>query len=274
MFKLVLINNWRYFKLAIILFTRLRLPSIFNFTPLENDINKAIRYFPLVGYILCSLIVGIYFLINSLLPSPIVVLLMLISQIILTGGLHEDGLADSVDGLFGVIGKNPEKSLAIMKDSNIGTYGVLSLILSQALRYFLLFYIINNFVLFPKNDFLLLFLILTTIASLSRLGAVILAFTLPYIPNRPSAKFNQLVNSFDTPTIIIALIIGILPMILLSFILTIKILFLLITVIIWTLFFRLFLLAKIDGYTGDCLGATTTINEILIMLVFVAIFYY
>ena len=55
-------------------------------------------------------------------------------SILITGGMHEDGLADSSDGIFG--GKNKKAKLSIMRDSNIGTYGTLSLIIIFSLRVF------------------------------------------------------------------------------------------------------------------------------------------
>lgn len=97
------------------------------------DFSRASRAFPLVG-VLVGLATGLVLLIaNALgLPPLAAALLAVAAGILLTGALHEDGLADSFDGLAG--GRTVERRLEIMRDSRIGTYGVLALIVSVGLR--------------------------------------------------------------------------------------------------------------------------------------------
>lgn len=70
------------------------------------------------------------------LPAPVAAGLLLAAQVLLSGAMHEDGLADAADGLWG--GLTPERRLEIMKDSRTGSYGVLALVLSVGLRWSLL----------------------------------------------------------------------------------------------------------------------------------------
>ncbi|MFT4960036.1 MAG: adenosylcobinamide-GDP ribazoletransferase, partial [Paracoccaceae bacterium] len=117
---------------ALVLLTRLPLPA------LPDHAFRRQAYaswaFPLVGALVAMIAGGIGWGAFRLgLPLAAAAGILLGVQIILTGAMHEDGLADSVDGLWG--GFSRERRLEIMKDSAIGTYGVLALILSVGLRW-------------------------------------------------------------------------------------------------------------------------------------------
>ncbi len=115
---------------ALRLLTRIPLP---RGLPADADWARATRAYPLAG-----LAVGlggalVFLAAGDLgLPVPITALLALGATIALSGALHEDGLADVADGFGG--GRDRERKLAIMRDSRIGTYGVLALLLSVGLR--------------------------------------------------------------------------------------------------------------------------------------------
>ncbi len=93
---------------------------------------RAMWAFPLIGAFIGSVSGAIFLLAHKALPAWPAALLAIAASIILTGALHEDGIADCADGFGG--GKNKEGKLAIMRDSRIGTYGALALILSVSLR--------------------------------------------------------------------------------------------------------------------------------------------
>ncbi len=95
-------------------------------------LSRCARYFPVVG-IGVGLVSAVALLLADRIWSPVVAsLLAVAASILVTGALHEDGLADTADGLGG--GSSVEKRLAIMKDSRIGTYGTLALAFSLSLR--------------------------------------------------------------------------------------------------------------------------------------------
>lgn len=101
--------------------------------PPAEPVGSAVRGFPLIG--LCIGLVGgaVFALADMLaLASPVSALLAISAMALVTGGLHEDGLADFADGLGG--GTTREQKLLIMRDSRIGSYGVLALILAIGLR--------------------------------------------------------------------------------------------------------------------------------------------
>jgi adenosylcobinamide-GDP ribazoletransferase len=100
---------------------------------IEPDwLSRCAKYFPVVG-IGIGLASAVVLLLAGRVWGPVVgSLLAVTASIVVTGALHEDGLADTADGLGG--GASVEKRLAIMKDSRIGTYGALALVLSLSLR--------------------------------------------------------------------------------------------------------------------------------------------
>nr|WP_203583063.1 adenosylcobinamide-GDP ribazoletransferase [Ruegeria sp. PrR005] len=117
--------------LALVLLTRLPLPRLPE--PLFARQAAAVWAFPLAGLAVGALACAAGWLAQAAsLSAWIVAGLMLVVSVMVTGAMHEDGLADTADGLWG--GFTAERRLEIMKDSHIGTYGVLALILSQLLR--------------------------------------------------------------------------------------------------------------------------------------------
>jgi adenosylcobinamide-GDP ribazoletransferase len=122
---------WRHLTLAVGLLTRL--PLTLTMLPDDADCVRAMRAFPLVGIIVGG-VGGIVFSIGNVLhlPSLISALLAVAATILVTGAMHEDGLADCADGFGG--GRDVAHKLSIMRDHAIGTYGTLALLLSVGLR--------------------------------------------------------------------------------------------------------------------------------------------
>lgn len=82
------------------------------------------EYFPLVGALLAILLAGLSLLLAPLVPPMVLAALLVVGLVVLTGGLHLDGLMDTCDGLFG--GLTRERKLEIMRDSRVGSFGVLA----------------------------------------------------------------------------------------------------------------------------------------------------
>lgn len=111
-----------------------RLPIRADLEQAKARSHRAPWAYPLVGLVVGLIAVGLtYPLAGAGLPPALAAALLVAVQIILTGGLHEDGLADAADGLWG--GWTPARRLEIMKDSQIGSYGTLALILSVLIRW-------------------------------------------------------------------------------------------------------------------------------------------
>jgi adenosylcobinamide-GDP ribazoletransferase len=118
------------FICAVQFLTRLPTPRLAGFEP--DWTARSARYFPLVGQLVGAISAAAYLGAALVWPPWIAALLAVAAGVVVTGGFHEDGLADAVDGLGG--GHDRARRLAIMKDSRIGTYGVLALGLTVALK--------------------------------------------------------------------------------------------------------------------------------------------
>ena len=118
------------FQIALTFLTRL--PAPFAGGSEAQPVGASVRAFPLVGVVIGAIAGAIYLIADFLGLSPtIAALLAVATMAIVTGGLHEDGLADSADGLGA---RTREQALAIMRDSHIGTFGVMALIFVLSLR--------------------------------------------------------------------------------------------------------------------------------------------
>jgi adenosylcobinamide-GDP ribazoletransferase len=210
--------------------------------------------YPLVGLILGSLACAIgQIALWFGLPNSLAAGLTLATLVIITGALHEDGLADTADGLWGGWDKNHR--LKIMKDSHTGVYGVLALTLGLGLRWQALILIIDHNVLWPA--------VLVT-AMISRAAMV------PIMARLPHAREDGLSRSVGRPTTQTALIACGIAAFACVILLQINGLWLLTAALLVTLTCAAIANAKIEGQTGDILGATQQINEIAMLLTLAA----
>jgi adenosylcobinamide-GDP ribazoletransferase len=102
----------------------------------DSGLSRATRYFPLVGIIVGGLAAAMFGGARLLLPDSIAIVLSMGMSIWVTGAFHEDGLADTCDGLGG--GWSKQDVLRIMKDSRLGTYGAVGILLALLLKFNLL----------------------------------------------------------------------------------------------------------------------------------------
>ncbi len=112
-------------------FTRIPIPAWVGWA--DDDLNRSSRYFPLVGIVVGAIAALVLMVGVSIWSAGIAVGLSMLVTILVTGGFHEDGLADSADGFGG--GYTPDKGLTIMQDSRIGTFGALALVMALLLKF-------------------------------------------------------------------------------------------------------------------------------------------
>lgn len=151
-------------------YTRIPCPKWVGHEP--DYLNKATRYFPLIGWIVGVVSFGVCMGARQFWEIPIAVVLSLIAGILTTGAFHEDGFGDVCDGFGG--GWTKTRILDIMKDSRIGAYAGIGLTLLLLLKY-------NAWVavVFPGINWRWLLLIFITCHSLARLTAISVSFILP-----------------------------------------------------------------------------------------------
>ncbi|MFA6924546.1 MAG: adenosylcobinamide-GDP ribazoletransferase [Bacteroidales bacterium] len=242
-------NNLKYFLHAIIFYTRIPVGIKIDCT--ENLTNKSIKYLPLIGWIVGGFSAFVFYFSNLILPVSISIILSMTASILITGAFHEDGFADVCDGFGG--GYTKERILEIMKDSRIGAFGVIGIVLILMFKFFLLENI--NSISIPVA--------LIAGNTISRLAAITVTFSNSYIGTAETSKSKLSDERITVLNLLFALIIGILPILLfqkyLFFILIIPVF---ITKWLMMLYFR----KKIGGYTGDCLGAIQQVCEIVFYL--------
>jgi len=215
-----------------------------------DSLSRSAKFFPLVGLLIgifsASLRWGLY----PHLPMMIVALLIVFAGILVTGGLHEDGLADVADGFGG--GWNKEQVLAILKDSRIGSYGALAIVFSVAVRVFLLASL-------PASTFAAYAI---TAHVLCRWTALPLGFVLPAA--RIQASLGARLAGHISPS---SLITGtLIALAIVAFGLRLKMWEPVLAVAIVTLLSGLYYRRRIGGIMGDCFGATNQLAEIAVYL--------
>jgi adenosylcobinamide-GDP ribazoletransferase len=254
-------KQWRYFLLALGFFTRIPVPSFSDFQ--ESDLNGSAKYFPLIGLII-GVIGALSFYLSSLVfPHTVAILISMAATIYATGAFHEDGLADSADGLGG--GWQREQVLTIMQDSRLGTYGAVALFLVLMFKFQLL----------TAMHIDTAMLVLICAHPLSRLCAIWLMAALPYAKadSKSSGKAKPLATQISRRDFWIANLFGLLPLLILLALIQITIgnwqatlgyvCWLFAAIGAGWFWWQSLLKRKLGGYTGDTLGAIQQISEIM-----------
>ena len=248
---------WQRVYAAFIFFTRLPLWRWYQ--PPKNCYSTVVEHWPLVGWLTGSCMSATLYFGSMVMPWSVAVVLAILIRLLLTGALHEDGLADFCDG-FGGGGNDRKRILAIMKDSHIGTYGILGL-----LFYFALFFAC----LFSLTPFQAAMAVLAGDAYSKMLAAQIIMF-LPYARTEDTAKNKTVYRKMSIKAGLILFIEGILPMIPLFYYFRFNSLLIFVPCIV--MYFLYYMMnSKIRGYTGDCCGALFLLIELSFYLTIVVL---
>jgi len=243
----------RLFFIALQFFTRLPIPRWVGFD--ARWLSQAARYFPAVGLVV-ALITGLAYILATLLwPQSVAVLLSVVVGIWLTGAFHEDGFADTCDGFGG--GTTTERVLEIMKDSRIGAYGAIGIMLMLALK-------VTTLIALPPATVVAALLIGH---PLSRLCAVSLIWRMEYAKENGKAKpiAEHMPNSeFGIAAVVvgvvmlIGLVSGWMPLD--------GMIFGILLAGLSSLWLARLFKRRVGGYTGDCLGAVQQVAEVTFYL--------
>lgn len=252
------IHQLRLFFIALQFFTRVPIPRWVGFEP--EWLHHASRYFAVVGIVVGTVTATIYALAALVFPPVVAVLLSTIAGIYLTGAFHEDGFADTCDGLGG--GMSKARVLEIMTDSRIGAYGAIGIGLLLALK-------IAALASMPTQ--------LATIAlfvahPLSRLVSTALIWRLDYVKGEGKAK--PLAQKMTTVEFMIAAATVLVPIFFACVVSGLSWKAALVSVAASALaaswLARKFV-TRIGGYTGDCLGAVQQVSEVAVYLSILAV---
>ena len=252
------IKELAYFFSGLSFYTRIPCPSWVGFS--AENLNKSRKYLPLIGLIVGMIAALAYGLSSFLLPVSVSIILSMIVTVYLTGAFHEDGLADCVDGFGG--GWEKDQILAIMKDSRIGSYGTISLVMVLGLKFALLWELQAI-----SEQFLLLSLVLAH--SLSRLMASLIMQFYDYV-SEVSASKSSSVTSMNLSTLEMCW--SILPILAILFVIgNSKFVIAILPLLILAWLLGGYYQKRIGGYTGDCLGATQQLAEVSFYVVLLII---
>ncbi|RJG18363.1 adenosylcobinamide-GDP ribazoletransferase [Alcanivorax profundi] len=241
-------REWQAFWLAMGFLTRIPVPVTVDYS--QRLMNQCSVYFPLVGLLLGGLYAGLYTLLAGFWSPQVCVLLVLGFHLWITGAFHEDGMADCADGLGG--GYTVARRLEIMKDSRIGTYGAVALGVTLALKVALL------------TDMQPVWLALLLAPAISRLTPLCLMRALVYVSDPDTSKSKPVAEGFSGQRLGVA-VAGVAALALVAGVALEALMAVVSVVLVWGAMLR----RSLGGYTGDALGASVILSELVFLLMLV-----
>jgi adenosylcobinamide-GDP ribazoletransferase len=239
----------KIFFTSLMFFTRIPCPKWVEYS--EEYLNKANMYFPLMGWIVGGFSAAIFWLSALLFPVSVSVIFSMIASILITGAFHEDGFADVCDGFGG--GWTKMKILEIMKDSRVGSYGVIGMILMLGTKFAALY----------QLDAHIIPAVLIAGHSLSRFASGTIIYTNSYVKENEDSKAKPVAKKMTAGELIISVVFGLLPLVLLgNYLFAIAV----IPVFLARWYLTHYFVKWIGGYTGDCLGAAQQVTEVVFYL--------
>lgn len=234
-------------------------------TGFDEDFHKGIIYFPIVGLVLgicyyLIVLIGLYFF-----NTYIATIMVLVGGVLLTGGLHLDGLGDTFDGLYSY--RDKDRILEIMKDSRLGTNGLLAIMLVLMLKAGFIYEIIDQYALW----------ILIIMPAAARTMQVFACYGTKTPREKGMGNIfigkvssKMLIGSYGLFAVVMILAvmidsrgaISLFEGVRLALIVAIT----MVLLAIWTKFFIKSIYKKIDGITGDILGAICELGELIFLI--------
>ena len=235
---------------AFIFFTRLPFWRIYQ--PSKDSYKAVVEFWPLTGWLTGGLMAAALYMGSMCFPHIIAVLMAITVRLLVTGALHEDGLADFFDGFGG--GTDRGRILAIMKDSHIGTYGVLALIAYFALLFFALLQL-------PSDMAPLAILAADPFAKMVTSQLILM---MPYARTADSAKNRTVYRRPSVTAGVLLAIQGLLPLAGFLWLMRDQLewtTLIFVPCLVMYFLYRL-IWSRLQGYTGDCCGAVCLLVEL------------
>jgi adenosylcobinamide-GDP ribazoletransferase len=252
-------HELRLFFIALQFFTRVPIPGWVGFEP--SWLHACARHFPLVGFFIGVAAAAVLWVGHALFTPTVAVLLSMAASVVLTGAFHEDGWADTCDALGGAVSR--ERALVIMKDSRIGSYGAVGLVLMLSLK-------AAATLALPLTGAMAAVILAHTA---SRFAPVLLIRFLRYGGDLEHAKAKPLAQQIS----VVGLSVASVWVLLLAACLVAwqpawwkAVAVSLLAALVGVLWCARWFQKRLGGYTGDTLGASQQITEVLILLSWVA----
>jgi len=241
------------FFLMLQFFTRIPIKKDLPCT--SENFKRGVVFLPFIGFLIGGLQYGVLFLLQERLPSSILALIATLLPVIITGGLHIDGLGDTCDGFFAIT-NHKNRILEIMSDSSAGTYAICAIISNIILQYLAIEYIIKakaTYVLFVIIMFSKLFVLFTAMWGK---------------PAKKQGSGNIFIGNMSVVVLMIGTIysvgIGVIAITLITSV------WLLLSGAIVSILFYFLCDKKINGITGDTLGATQEFATNIMLITYCA----
>ena len=241
---------------AIMFYTRIPVTKDLPYS--AEMLNQSRKYFTFVGLVIGLITSAVYLIASTVFPIFVAVILSMIASVLATGAFHEDGFADTCDGLGG--GWTAEQVINIMKDSRIGTYGTVGLAFILALKCMILIEL--------SNAGLWLWCLYTIAAHMvSRMHSSRLIKHYQYVQDIDKSKIKPIANEpLSQKAGQFGILVALIPCaVMLVDSITMTIIALLITFVVSSQFMR-YCSRRIGGYTGDILGAIQQLTEVCFLL--------
>lgn len=238
---------------ALIFFTRLPFWRLHQ--PPKACYETVVEHWPLVGWLTGGVMAATLYGVSMVLPYQVAVLVAIVMRLLLTGALHEDGLADFLDG-FGGGGNNRQRILDIMKDSHIGTYGVIGLVLYLLLLFFCL----------SSMSLEMAALAILAADPYAKMLTAQLVSMMPYARREEEAKAKVIYRKITLVSGVSLAVQGLLPIGLFVWYMGIVWEPLIFIPALVMYFLYLLIWRRLHGYTGDCCGAVCLMVELSVYL--------
>lgn len=243
---------------ALIFFTRLPFWRLYQ--PPKACYETVVEHWPLVGWLTGGVMAATLYGASMVLPYQVAVLVAIVMRLLLTGALHEDGLADFLDG-FGGGGNNRQRILDIMKDSHIGTYGVIGLVLYLLLLFFCL----------SSMSLEMAALAILAADPYAKMLTAQLVSMMPYARREEEAKAKVIYRKITLVSGVSLAVQGLLPIGLFVWYMGIVWEPLILIPALVMYFLYLLIWRRLHGYTGDCCGAVCLMVELSVYLTLMVI---
>ncbi len=240
-------KQFKYLLVSFSAFTRIPIGTLDNFE--TSDLERSVRYLPWIGLLFGLLCALTFIFLSQFTTITVSVFITIVGSGLLTGFFHEDGFSDTCDS-FGAFDRN--KKLQIMKDSRIGVYGAVGI----------WFALTSKLLLISSVDPTMIMQLLIFGQCLSRIAPIIIISRLDYVAIEDMAKFKHVAQHVNRADLLIGVLV-IIPLIVLSSYMSV---FLLAALIVALLFLIPFAKKQLGGYTGDYLGFSQQLTEIIIYL--------
>ena len=236
-------------------FTRLPLWRLHQ--PRKESFDSVVEWWPLVGWLTGGVMAAVLWWGGMVLPWTVTVLLAIVARLLLTGALHEDGLADFIDG-FGGGGTDRQRILDIMKDSHIGTYGVLGLVVYIGLLFA---------ALHSMSPQLAALTVLAADPYAKMLAGQVIQM-MPYARTAQTAKAHTVYRRMNTTSALLLAVQGLLPMVIYLWYFSdfVEWEFVIFMPCLVMYFIYRLMWSRLRGYTGDCCGALFLLTELMVYL--------